>query len=97
MAVPHKCSCQTQRNDAPNDPAVHCSFGDFLARRGEWGAALICYERAAMLAPRSTDALNALGEALRRLGQEQKALACFARARECGDGHAGLESATRQT
>jgi hypothetical protein len=83
-------------NDAPKDPAAHCSLGDFLARRGEWAEAAICYERAAMLAPRSGFILNALGEALRRSGQEQKALACFVRAGECGDGQASLESSTRQ-
>jgi Tfp pilus assembly protein PilF len=83
-------------NDAPKDPAAHCSLGDFLARRGEWAEAAICYERAAMLAPRSGYILNALGEALKRSGQEQKALACFVRAGECGDGQASLESSTRQ-
>jgi protein O-GlcNAc transferase len=67
---------------APQRPEAHFRIGDFRRRRGEYGAAIACYEAALAAGSTHSVLLNNLGLALQQTGRLAEAEHCYRRALE---------------
>jgi Tfp pilus assembly protein PilF len=70
----------TATQNAPQDPGVLSSCGNFFFRQGDMERAASLLNRAVEYAPDSAMLLNSLGSALGQIGRDDEALVCFERA-----------------